>query len=664
MSRARFLRFGLICSLVAVVLGCRWAVIQRYGSDLPNWDQWDAEGLLMLHPWYSHSFTLATPFIPQNEHRIVLTKLLNLGLTLANGQWDQRLEAVVNAILPALVAVGWLVLAAGLFGWRRILPFWLLLAFACGAPLSWNNVVAGFHSQQFFLVGLSFGAIACLATAEFRSFSWWAGVIAATLALGSMATGFFAAAVVLGVAVLRLFRREVTVPGLKPTAAVCLLLVALGWFSRVPAMGDDVFYAKSLADFGLSVLRSLQWPVVNRVPPYHVAFWFALPLWLPWLWLGVLVVGGAPSPGRRRLGWTLLALGGWVLLQAGATAYARGAGGDPPASRYVDTLVFGAVTNAVALAWLIRENRGLGRALAGALACLWLGVFAFGSKGELEHNFAQDLPGIRSYYETCERSVRAYIATGDEDFLQAGSIPYPSVDLLIQRLNLPELPALLPASVRQPLALEPSPAPTSFMAHDSRPPQDRGTWSVGTATGYSPATPVLDNRRTWGSFGAKGPVLGAWSSAPLVAHPGWLLFETAGQLGQPGATLELRDATGESILAEVRPSATPGDGWRTTYVRAPSEPFMVEARVTAPGRWLAFSEPVEMAPLSFAAHWLAKQGLLVAECAFGIGILFGLGLSLLPDQMGPNRALAQATSQVTGSRKSRIFFPSSNDRER
>src|ERR1035441_6383707 len=104
MNRIRVVRLGLIACLFALVLGARWAVVNRDGMDLPEWDQWDAEGIHLLAPWYQGHFTLGELFIPHNEHRVVLTKLVNLGLTTANGQWDQRLETAVNSAIAALIA--------------------------------------------------------------------------------------------------------------------------------------------------------------------------------------------------------------------------------------------------------------------------------------------------------------------------------------------------------------------------------------------------------------------------------------------------------------------------------------------------------------------------------------------------------------------------------
>jgi len=41
---SRVLAFPLCACLFAFVLGARWAIFDRFGMDLPEWDQWDAEG--------------------------------------------------------------------------------------------------------------------------------------------------------------------------------------------------------------------------------------------------------------------------------------------------------------------------------------------------------------------------------------------------------------------------------------------------------------------------------------------------------------------------------------------------------------------------------------------------------------------------------------------
>ena len=95
--------------LFSLIVTAKWATFDRFGSPMPDWDQWDAEAVELFIPWYGSDQFLTHLFNPHNEHRVVLTKLQNLTLGLLNGQWDSRLEAVTNALLHAAVAVAlWL----------------------------------------------------------------------------------------------------------------------------------------------------------------------------------------------------------------------------------------------------------------------------------------------------------------------------------------------------------------------------------------------------------------------------------------------------------------------------------------------------------------------------------------------------------------------------
>jgi hypothetical protein len=625
LSRASVFRIGLFVCLFAIVVGGRWGVINQFGTDLPQWDQWDAEGLHLLVPWFQHRFTLAELFFAHNEHRVVLTKLLNLTLTLANGQWDQRLESVVNAFLAGLLAVALFWLGTSRLAARWHGPLFVIIAAGLGLPLAWQNVIAGFHSQQFFLIGLSFGAIVCLGEARPWSRAWWLGAICAVLALGSMATGFLASLIVICILSVRVQKREIPGPATTVTLFLCTVVAAVGWFTRVTVGYHDGLKAQTAGEFALSLIHSLQWPMTT-------APWTLILLWLPWSWLALRTIFGRPEGSGRPFDWTLTALGGWVIAQLLATAYARGVGGDPPASRYIDTLVFGAVVNAMAAAWLVQGNGGNPAKRTGLLSwkiatLAWAAVFADGVYTQAAEIFSAELPPLRANEAASEQDVRDYLATGDESYLASGPIPYPGVAAFLERIRLPELRFLLPVSVRTPLALTLGAEQTSFISHDSRPPSrlDPFATASGSApTGFANRLQPLSNRTTWGSFGGGGAAdIGVWTSAPLTAAPGWLMFQTAGQLGEPGVALELRDASTHELLAAVSPTKVAGDSWRAAYARAPRAPFIVVARDQDAARWLAFAEPVEMGPLSHWAWRAAKQGWLIAEIAAGVALLLG-----------------------------------------
>jgi hypothetical protein len=180
----------------------------------------------------------------------------------------------------------------------------------------------------------------------------------------------------------------------------------------------------------------------------------------------------------------------------------------------------------------------------------------------------------------------------------------------------------MPATVRPPLPV--TAGRSTFAPSDPKhidPP----------APGLSPSTHPLIYRQTWGSFAADAASNPReFTSAPIRAPLGaWLKFETAGAVGTPGTTLELRDAATGIPLASIVPDQTPGDTWRAAYVRAPAGAFVIHAHTPDSARWLAFSEPIELASGSYWAWQLTKNGQLVATLALALALLTAVAALVL-----------------------------------
>jgi len=621
-SSVRFARLFRLIPLAAGILlavfllGMRWDYIGRFASDLPVWDQWDAEGLHLLAPWKEHRPLWPEIFQAHNEHRVVLTKLVNLALTAANGCWDQRVESVFNSLLPAVIAAG-LFLHSRRFCPPFLLPLlWLLLAVGWGSPLAWENMVSGFHSQQLFLIGLSYGAIACLATARPWTTPWWLGAACAVLALGSMASGFLAAFVVLGLLGWQLWRRDISWRDALPALAVALVVFLVGAATRVTVDYHEGFKAHTVSDFLLTLFHSLQWPAPRIMG-------LAALVWAPWVWLVVAVLR-RPRGTPDTNGLVLLGMGGWVLLQLLATAYVRGNGGLPPPARYLDTLVFGMMSNALALGWLFSRRPALTRRQMlplASLAALWLGVIAWGlghhiHQGWLEMNHAAtDDAAARA-------NTRAYLLTNDTHHLETSAIPYPDFASFLPRINQPSLRALMPASVRPPLEMTTASGLGFIREKIMRPP--------AAPTAALPAgTAPLMFEPFWSSWNENGPRnTGEWNSRPLWTSAGWIELRITGAGGPSGVALEIRDSRMGYVLAVIPAPAQPG-AWEKVHVRVPNHGFVLAAVDQSATGWLAFSAPVEVPALSYLALCATWAGSSLARLAAG-GALLLAGLALLP----------------------------------
>lgn len=581
------------------VVGAKLIVIDRYGSDVPEWDQWDAEGLAVLQPWKQGNLTLQDLVRPHNEHRILPTKLLGLGGVAANGQWDARLQCVINAGLHGLIAAGLLLAGMNLMRPRWYGLWFALLAATFMLPLAWQNVLAGFHSQQYFLLGFTLAALWLLPGAQAWTGRWWMGFGATLMASLSMGSGFLVAAVIFALIALEVLQARSSWIRHWPTLAFCGVFVAVGWLTRVEVSYHAALKAQNATDLITSALRSLRWPSAGSYG------WAAL-FWAPWIFLVLRHLHRDPgfesSDARRLIG-----LGGWVVLQIAAAAYARGAGGEEPASRYIDTLVVGLVSNGLILAWLLstEERSRRWRPCLAIVAVAWIIAAGAGIHRAARQSIVDDLEGwVAGYHHEGDLRVRAYLATNDRSYLATGSIPYPGSDSLRERLDQKELRELLPASVRP--SLETSPMQIQgFRSVDAR----RLPFPPPEQVRVSPETPVLVGKLAWTSHGTtKGEHL--WVSSTLDPElQGRLLLWATGTPSGIDQSIEMIDAERpDDIIDRYDLSDLQPSSWSMISRPMPNRAFKLRIRQNAPANWFAFSEPVVTGELSYLAARAAQAG--------------------------------------------------------
>jgi hypothetical protein len=571
---------GWVISILLVGLGAKLWLISRYGTPLPFWDQWSAEAVYLYLPYLKGQLTVADLFLSHNEHRIFFTRLYDLCLLMLNRQWDNQLQMVCNAVIQSagIAGFGWLM--AHLMG-KRIWPFiWLPLVLALALPFAWENTLAGFQSQFYFLVILSLLAIWWLGLSPQLSVRWWLGVGTAIASVFTTGSGFLAAAAVLALTMLDILKQPRHWQRRLPMLAVCGGITVVGVLIKPDVPVHHVLQAHSVGEFLIALGNNLAWPWIV-VAPFAPCNLFPL-LLLGWMYFKS---SETPIPGERMI----LGVGFWVVLQSMAAAYARGAGGNPPGWRYMDSSSFIMIANCLSILMLmIRYRQRLW------FAKFWQAgfvVWGFSCVTGLwllnDRALRIDIPEREFYQRMQLRTTRAFLATDDLRVLLNKPPPYllrsDSPRIEAELLRNPYIRRILPACVREPLKVTPE--------------ETRDQAFI--PNGCMPAGKNQPLEPWWGSCPVPGGgSRGAFESLPVQKSTlPFLEFPVGGDLGAPGLALELVDLATSQVI-QVKPVQRAGEQWRSAWVKAPVGPFKIRARDESETKWFAFQQPREVGRLS------------------------------------------------------------------
>ncbi|HVS50779.1 MAG TPA: hypothetical protein VHD62_00390 [Opitutaceae bacterium] len=622
--------FWLCLAFCVTLVGAKLVLIQGWGTDVPYWDEWDGIGDHILLKQAEGHLTAADFMRPHNEHRIVYTRLLTLGLVRANGEWDGRLEMAVNAFLHAGALALLLAIAARALTRNGVTLLAIFTAVVFAMPFAWENTLAGFQSQFYFILWFAFLHIAGAGLARTGSRWWWIGQIAGAAGLIAMASGFLSAVIVAGLTLARCLTQRRRPAGLEWFNLLwCAAIVAVGFLLRVEVAGHEPLRAHSFGEWLETLAWLTAWPVNSP--------WACALIVLPIAWVTVRAWRAKFSDFGSSL---VAALGGWWLLQTVLLAYGRGGEAHALSPRYFDSLVIGSVAGALAWLHLFTVSvapRRQGWIAFGALG--WCGIIVASTYSQARHQWfgiLRDMPIVNASRESTLRDfVRGRTSTL-EGKRPWDDLPYPDPKMLEAWLRHPAIRAILPASVRAPLLpVAATPELGGFRANalpSTLAPLDVPTWSSHDRAG--------------------GTAL--WRSEPLRTALPLLRFEISGDLVPPDGRLALVGTTGEQLVQPAYPRRT---NWGSVAVSAPRGDFRVEAR-SAAGHWLAFSAPIEIGQLTWLSEKLLRFGALL--CWLGgltlAGLLVGPNLSRLvaeiraaparlqklPDRFAPLRAVLPA----------------------
>ncbi len=426
-------------SCALIFLGSKLWLIANFGSPTPYWDQWDAEAALLYNPYLTDHVPLSTFFSPHNEHRILITRLLALGLLEFSGQWDTILQMCVNATLYTVFLIVSFYLLRDLVNRNSSIILAIFSTFILIFPFGWENTLAGFQSQFYFLLLFSTLALALSSVAVVNTKRWWSGVALCIVSFFSMASGALTLLVAATIAAFQFMlglRR-----GIREFAGIAIQIVlALIMVSAVPTLEYlKPLRANSVLQYFNALKQSASWPLpVHLLTPFF--------LFAPLILLFVRIIRQPRTISSPT--WLCLALGSWILAQHVSLAYGRAVGID--SSRYLDLKTMGLIVNFAALLALLDVGWNRDRTyktFLTLLAALWLGSVSVSMGMTAVKRLPVEInsKGENGRVET--RNVGAYLKTGDISVLKVKEqldIPYPDPDRLASLLSLPAIRGLLP----------------------------------------------------------------------------------------------------------------------------------------------------------------------------------------------------------------------------
>jgi hypothetical protein len=444
-GRSRSTMLVGVAGMGLLTLGARLALADGFVSWAPYLDQWDAEIAGLLLPLAHGTLGVADMVAPNNEHRVVLTRVLSLLSVSFNGEWDNRVEVLSVFILQALTvswvsAVAWCVL-----GLARGTAVCLAMAVPMFLVCDWENLVVGFQVPFCIMILGSLVAFSLSSDPGGRTRYLLGACAAAVLVLGTLASGLLAALTIAGVAVGAAVAQRYGWRRLPLFCGAMAAIVIAGWMAEAHQGPGDTLGAQGVGDFLSAFLAYGAWPF----PPSAIGF---VLLWLPW---SIFVVGSLRRRAVTPAAAFVTGTGLWVLLQAAAISFSRAGLSDLVRPRYTEILSLGLMVNAFAFLLLL-DSRGqdrpsrMARILALALP-IWLCCGAASEIGRSRTVYQPYLAGYRAQTLVYESRLGSFMRTGDEKFLTDTSFhhfPYVA-ERVVALARDPKVRMLLPAPMRQ-----------------------------------------------------------------------------------------------------------------------------------------------------------------------------------------------------------------------
>lgn len=407
------------------VLCARLGVILWFGVDMPFWDQWETPLDTIFRPWLEGTFSPRALIDQHNEHRIVFTHLLDLGLFVAaGGQWRVFPHLVISQLVFSLAALVTVRTVARTMRDDLRKVFLFFSAVVLSVPFGYEAILWSFISQMYICILLSVGGLALVSVSAPGSRRFWLGIAVLAASLGSFGGGAAACLAGAGVLVVRYSVVERSRAG-QMGAVVLFVAAAISLLTTQRPEKHLALGAHSLSQFLSSMSRMLT-VAENDVPYVTVVPVFLLLVRRLYLF----VRGGDRLTGQE---WFVFSVTAWLFGLAVLVAYAR----DGVAPRYLEFFVLLAPLNFAALCqfveicpqWPVRWRAGIVLGWCAIQTCLLVDSLTFVMR------LTRKWSGI---LHTEFGAVKSYVLTGDYRALQGTGefpIPYPDAASLAKALD-------------------------------------------------------------------------------------------------------------------------------------------------------------------------------------------------------------------------------------
>jgi hypothetical protein len=436
--------FPVVCALV--VIGAKCWMINRYASPTPFWDQWDAEGAILYPRYFAGTLHISDLIALHNEHRILTTRLWALLLLELGGYWDPLLQMVTNTLVLGAFVVLFVAAFRPFLDRASWLAFGLFSLVIFSLPFGSQNTLDGFQSQWYFLLLFSVAGLFAIIHAAAFTPRWWLAMLLLILSYFSVASGALSVAAAFAICSLQTIARRRS--GLSEWLALAILaavMIVMLWY--IPVLPYHApLKAHSIGQFLYALVTIAVWPLMSG--PVIMLTLSAILIHAPAWLTSIDVIRRRPPLADRR--WLLVALTGWLALQATTIAYGRAAG--PTSSRYLDVFAIGLPLNAACLLlfWRASEKQLPQRRLAFGMGAIWLLFVLCGLALNTITRSQAELANEQAQGQDWTKNLRAYLDTGDIGALENQPflhIPYPDAQRLAEIASSPVIRAILPPAL-------------------------------------------------------------------------------------------------------------------------------------------------------------------------------------------------------------------------